>query len=155
MSRAPHLAPASRVGNSRRPHGVVVPRGRRVYRSRERFEAEPAVKVALCVAVASGFACGVYYFTRGGFGGTGVYLAAAGFVLAMLLPASGIILAIVAALGVPLAWLAMQLAGATVHFPPEPNVAATLLALLPTLAGAMLALGIRWVLLRPDTPVRR
>ena len=99
----------------------------------------------LAVALLAGVGCGLHYFARGDFTGTALYLAGIAFVLALLVPSWAMSLADAEALGVPLAYGGMLLAGANVAFPPQPHVAATLLALLPTLAGAMLGLGIRWI----------
>ena len=142
---APILAPASRVGNARRPHGVVVPRGRRVYRPYDRPELSAARIAAAGVALAAGVGCGVYYFTRGQFGTTALYLAGVALVAALIAPAWAMSLAVAEAIGVPLAYGVLLVVGAHIAFPPSPHFAATLLALLPTLTGAMFGLGLRWV----------
>lgn len=151
----PILAPASRVGNARRPHRLVVPQGRRVYRARERQGLSPVRLAAIAAAVAIGAALGVRYFVSGNFGGTALYLGSAALLASVLAPASAIALAVAGGLGVPLAYGGMRLLGASVAFPPEPTAAATLLALLPTLAGAMIGLGIRWVFSSDSGPVLR
>ena len=99
---------------------------------------------ALIVALAAGMGCGVHYFRSGGFGTTGLWLAGIALVLAAVAPAWAISLAVTEALGVPLAYGVMLTAGWPISFPPEPHAVATLLALLPTLGGAMLGLGARW-----------
>jgi hypothetical protein len=153
--QAPILAPASRVGNARRPHRLVVPRGRRVYRPREKQSLSPARLAVIAGAVAVGGALGVRYFGGGDFGGTALYLGSAALIASVVAPASAITLAVAEGLGVSIAYGGMRLVGAHVAFPPEPTVAATLLALLPTLAGAMIGLGIRWVFSSSSGPVLR
>ncbi len=78
---------------------------------------------------------------------TAVLLAAAAFLLAVLRPAFAWMSATLVGLGVPAAYLWATIAGAVIDYPPQPNLAATLLALLPAVAGALVALALRRVLL--------
>jgi len=100
---------------------------------------------AVAAALAVGTVLGVWYFGAGNFGGAALYLGGVALVASVLAPAWAISLAVAAGLGVPLAYGIMLVFGANVAFPPEPNAAATLLALLPTLGGALIGLGVRWV----------
>jgi hypothetical protein len=105
----------------------------------------------LLVALAAGVAIGIYDFTTGDAMLTAVLLAVAAFVLAIVRPSFAWMSATVVGLGVPLVYLAATLAGVAIEYPPTPNLAATLLALLPAVAAALLGLALRRLVLGAPT----
>jgi hypothetical protein len=78
--------------------------------------------------------------------------AVAAFVLANVRPSFAWMSATVVGLGVPLVYLGATLGGLDIEYPPTPNIAATLLALLPAVAAALLALAIRRLVLGAPAP---
>ena len=65
------------------------------------------------------------------------------FLLALICPAWSISGAIGVALGVPMAYLVAAIVGLDIVHPPSPNLAATLVGLLPSTAGALAGRGLR------------
>ncbi|HET7603811.1 MAG TPA: hypothetical protein VFK36_12385 [Gemmatimonadales bacterium] len=106
----------------------------------------------LVLALVAGLGIGLYNFTTGDALVTAVLLAVAAFVLAVVRPSYAWMSATVIGLGVPLVYLGATLAGVAIEFPPSPNVAATLLALLPAVAAALLGLALRRLVLGAPTP---
>lgn len=105
----------------------------------------------LLLALAAGVGIGVYNFTTGDALMTAVLLAVAGFVLAVVRPSFAWMSATVVGLGVPLVYLGATVGGVAIEYPPTPNLAATLLALLPAVAAALLGLALRRLVLGAPT----
>ncbi len=105
----------------------------------------------LLFALVAGVVIGIYNFTTGNALMTAVLLAAASFLLAVVRPGYAWMSAIVVGLGLPLVYLGATLSGVAIEFPPSPNLAATLLALLPAVAAALLGLALRRLVLGPPT----
>ena len=106
----------------------------------------------LLIALLAGLGIGLYNFGTGDTLMTAVMLAAAAFVLAVVRPSFAWMSATLVGLGVPLVYLGATLGGVAIEYPPSPNVAATLLALLPAVAAALLGLAVRRLVLGAPAP---
>lgn len=133
-------------------HVVMLPEGRRMRRP-------PVPKKGLLMrilyfiaAMLGGVACGIYHMRSGHTAMTAVTLAGAALVAAALRPAWGLSSGVAVALGVPVAYLGASFLGAPIPYPPTPHFAATLLAFLPAVSGALLGLLVRRLL--AGTPAR-
>lgn len=104
------------------------------------------------LALLAGIGIGLYNFGTGDTQMTALMLAVAAFVLALVRPPFAWMSATLVGLGVPLVYVGATLAGLAIEYPPSPNVSATLLALLPAVAAALLALAVRRLVLGPPTP---
>jgi hypothetical protein len=103
----------------------------------------------LLVALVAGLGIGLFNLSTGDTLTTAILIAVAAFVLAIVRPSFAWMSATVVGLGVPLVYLGATLAGATIEYPPAPSIAATLLALLPAVAAALLGLAVRRLVLGP------
>lgn len=97
-------------------------------------------------AMLAGVAGGIYQLRSGYTAMTALALAGAALVAAALRPAWGLSSGVAVALGVPVAYLGASFLGVPVPFPPTPHFAATLLAFLPAVSGALLGLLVRRLL---------
>ena len=132
--------------NRSRSYVVMLPQGRRARRPRGAGKGLLMRILYFLLAVLAGVACGLYQMRTGHTAVTAVALAVVGLLLAALWPAWGLSSAVGAALGVPVAYLGASLAGAPIPFPPSPHFAATLIAFLPAVSGALLGLLVRRLL---------
>lgn len=138
------LAPAGRIGTSGQwRHAVIVPIGRRVYRSRDPRREIVMRLFFLLVAFAAGMLCGLYDLRTGHTAGTALFIAGLAFLFAAFWPAWALSGGIAIALGVPATYLVAMLARVPIPYPPTPHVGATLLALLPAVAAALLGMFLR------------
>jgi hypothetical protein len=106
----------------------------------------------LLLALAAGIAIGVYNLSTGDTLTTAIMVAAVAFILAIVRPSFAWMSATLVGLGVPLVYLGATLGGLAIEYPPTPNIAATLLALLPAVAAALLGLAVRRLVLGAPTP---
>lgn len=104
------------------------------------------------LALAAGIGIGLFNLSTGDALTTAIMLAVAAFVLAIVRPSFAWMSATVVGLGVPLVYLGATLGGLDIKYPPTPNIAATLLALLPAVAAALLALAMRRLVLGAPAP---
>jgi hypothetical protein len=141
--------------NRSRSYVVMLPQGRRPRRSRGAGKGLLMRVLYFVLAVLAGVACGLYQMRTGHTAGTAVALVVVALVLAALWPAWGLSSAVGAALGVPAAYLGASIAGAAIPFPPSPHFAATLIAFLPAVSGALLGLLIRRLLTGDASQARR
>jgi hypothetical protein len=106
----------------------------------------------LLLALIAGLGIGLYNFSTGDTLTTTIMLAVVAFLLAVLRPSSALMSATVIGLGVPLSYLGATLGGVAIEYPPSPNIAATLLALLPAVAAALLGLAVRRLVVGAPAP---
>ena len=143
-------------GHLNRSHGhvVMLPEGRRTRPPASRKGLLMRVLYFLA-ALLAGVACGIYHMRSGFTAMTALALAGAALVAAALRPAWGLSSGVAVALGVPVAYLGASFLGAPIPFPPTPHFAATLLAFLPAVSGALLGLLVRRLLAgSPERPTR-
>lgn len=141
-----HLAPPPGRTDLPSNHRVLLPGGHSRRAPRPNRGRGLVRILFLLLAVALGVLAGLFALQGGDLRRIVIFVAAAAFVLAALRPPFAWTSAIVIALGIPGVYLVAMAAGAPIARPPEPNVAVTLLALLPALAGALLALFLRRLL---------
>lgn len=106
----------------------------------------------LLLALVAGLGIGLYNFSTGDTLTTAIMLAVVAFLLAVLRPSFAWMSATVIGLGVPLIYLGATLGGVAIEYPPSPNIAATLLALLPAVAAALLGLAVRRLVVGAPAP---
>jgi hypothetical protein len=136
-------------------HVVMLPDGRRARRSPVSTKGLLMRVLYFLAAMLAGVACGIYHMRNGVTAMTAVALASAALVAAALRPAWGLSSGVAVALGVPVAYLGASFMGAPIPFPPTPHFAATLLAFLPAVSGALMGLLVRRLLAgSPERPVR-
>ena len=137
-----------------RSHGYVVmlPEGRRARRPHVSRKGLLMRVLYFLAAMLAGVACGIYHMRTGVTAMTALALAGAALVAATLRPAWGLSSGVAVALGVPVAYLVASFLSAPIPFPPSPHFAATLLAFLPAVSGALLGLLVRRLL--AGTPAR-
>ena len=138
-------------GTSRRGERVLVPKGRRAHRAAPQRTLRPG---GLLLAACIGVACGIFDLHTGRSDTTGLMLAGAAFLLALVLPAGAVPRAIVMGVSIPAVYLAATLLDLTIPFPHSPHFAVTIIALVPALAGTLLGLALRR-LLPSGGPTRR
>ena len=108
--------------------------------------------VFLILALVAGLACGYFNLLTGAVLQTALGIALASLVLVLVKPSFAWMTATAIGLGVPIVYLWATLTGADIPYPPSPTIAATLLALLPAVAAALLALAMRRVVLGAPSP---
>lgn len=128
-----------------RSHGyvVMVPEGRRARRPAGSWRGLIMRVLYFLFALLAGVACGLYHMRTGHTLVTALALGGVSLALAGVKPAWGLTSAVAVALGVPVAYLGASFLGVAIPFPPSPHFAATLLALLPAVSGALVGLFLR------------
>ncbi len=126
--------------NRSRGYVVMLPEGRRARRPRVSRKGLLMRALYFLMALLAGAACGLVHLRNGQTAVTALALAGAALVLAAVWPAWGLSSAVAVALGVPVAYLGASLLSAEIRHPPSPHFAATLLAFLPAITGALLGL---------------
>lgn len=107
----------------------------------QRFGDDLGLRVlVLAIALVAGIGCGMFDLVTGRTVLTALFVSAASFALALVRPRYALISASIVALGIPTVYFISMAAGATIPYPPAPNAAVTLLALIPALGAAGLAL---------------
>jgi hypothetical protein len=136
-------------------HVVMLPEGRRMRRPPVSRKGLLMRVLYFLAAMLAGVACGIYHLRSGHTAMTAVALAGAALVAAALWPAWGLSSGVAVALGVPVAYLGASFLGVPIPFPPTPHFAATLIAFLPAVSGALLGLLVRRLLAgSPERPMR-
>lgn len=150
----PQALARERIGTDYRGEAleVLVPRGRGPLVSVRSGGKLLMRSLFLAIALLAGIACGLFNLQTGAALLTAVWLAVASLVLTLLKPSFAWMSATAVGIGVPAVYLWATLAGAEIRYPPAPNIASTLLALLPSVAAALLALAIRRLLLGAPAP---
>lgn len=105
----------------------------------------------LLIALAAGVACGLFDLRTGAELTTAICIAVAVLALSLVKPSFAWMSATAVGLGVPIVYLWATVTGVDIPYPPSPNIAATLLALLPAVAAALLALALRRIVLGAPT----
>lgn len=141
---SPTIAPARLSGKTwHRGHRVLMPRGGRSYRlvTEQRIRL-PNLAGAAGAAVI-GIICGLFDF-RTGRGDTTAFMVGVTAMASALLSLNGAIArAVIIAAGIPLVYAVATILQLPIPFPPDPNLLATVVLLVPALAGALLGVAIR------------
>lgn len=108
----------------------------------------------LLAALALGLCAGLIDVRSTGIVPVSLVLGVAAFALALIRPANAWLYALLMGLSVPLVHVLAPSLGVTEVSPPHPNVAATLLAIVPALAGALLGIFTRSALVGSPRRIR-
>lgn len=134
------IAPARLSGKSwHLGHQVLMPEGRRAHR------AKPVRRISgtLLLAAVIGIGCGVFDLMTGRSDTTGLFVATAGFALALMVPSGAVARAVIMGVSIPLVYFVATLLEIDFPYPPTPHYLATIIALVPALAGTLFGLGVR------------
>jgi hypothetical protein len=129
---------------------VLLPEGRRASREPVRFALR---LVLLATAAALGVAVGLADLRSGDTLFTAALIGIIALAFAAIRPANALLHGLVVALGVPAVYLWATFADKPIPFPPTPNLAATLLAIVPAILGTLAGLFLRFLV--TGSPRRR
>ena len=148
------IAPARLSGKSRRAaRRVLMPQGRRAQRARPTSPATALRAFGLLAAAILGIACGIFDLRTGRSETTALLLGGAAMLFALGSPLGAVPRAVVLGACIPLVYFVATLLDLTIPYPPVPHYAATAIAVVPALAGALLGLALRHLV--PDRGPRR
>ncbi|HEU5050992.1 MAG TPA: hypothetical protein VFU00_11740 [Gemmatimonadales bacterium] len=141
---SPTIAPARLSGKTwHRGHRVLMPRGGRSYRliTEQRIRL-PGLLGAAGAAVV-GIACGLFDLRTGRSDTTAFIVGVAAMASALLAVNGAIARAVIIAAGIPLVYAVATILQLSIPFPPDPNLLATIVVIVPALAGALLGVAVR------------
>ena len=130
---------------------VLLPEGHRT--GRQPIAALLLRLLLLATAVALGIAVGLADLRSGETMFTAALIALIAVAFAAIRPSNALLHSLVVALGVPAVYLWAMLSGKPIPFPPTPNLAATLLAIVPAILGTLAGLFLRFLV--TGSPRRR